>query len=910
MRKHLLSIIALLCLTVTSAWADSYPDYVTDVKVVGYESKQTLSELQTHYPGWIVVDYDLNKGAYGDAIYLLYKTASRNNTNGGYITDFKLMTGEDTPPKSTTIDGVTYYRADFGGGSDYFIDQWGDLNRGAGGPTLILYYTKHNFSDKRVVTGISFDDSSSNAITYHNDNTKPGDFNQGAKPGSSPHIYMHLTTTTKTNRPSSDPVTVNGLVYNGSAQQLLNINNSNTGTMMYRMGTSVDFSPSPTATAAGTYTVYYHASADDYGNEGNTFSQSVTISKSNNNGVTISCGNAMENEGPSPSISGNLSSGSVTYQYSTSQNGSYSSTAPNTAGTYWVRATIAADNNCNAYTTSAVSFTLRRDWAIHNSGDTEADAYVITSTEDLDLLAQRVNNGTSDYKNKYFKLDNDITYSHTKDWNDATSNENNYTPIGKNYYYFKGTFDGKGHTVSGIRVKSLDNFIGLFGYINNGAVVKNVIVRDARIIGYHYSGGIAGKCDYSTITNCWVKSNVCVGNRDEIGGISGGCYSGTISGCRCEATLIAAASNNECYGGITGTSSFTTISDCVVDGATIPEISKYYGAVAGEKYVSTYTNNYYTACTVAGVANAAKVGCDGYDQDGARRARTITLGTGITLSGTVTTYDISGLTAIGTTALRRGNTIYSGEGQTLSLGYNGTVPTDYTLSWTATNGGTISGNINDGYTLTIPAANVTVTAVLTPPENISLSAKQVGDNYWTTFYCGDGGYKIDDAENACAYTATYSSSTLTLHKLGKVIPAGTAVILVGADNDISMTASTEAAENTVSNDLHGVDVRTATDDIKSTLGDGTFYVLSKKNSDFGFFEYTGAYMPARKAFLLVSGNAARNLTMVFEDETTGITTTNYTNYTDSEEYYDLQGRKVEKPSKGLYIVNGRKVVIK
>ena len=37
------------------------------------------------------------------------------------------------------------------------------------------------------------------------------------------------------------------------------------------------------------------------------------------------------------------------------------------------------------------------------------------------------------------------------------------------------------------------------------------------------------------------------------------------------------------------------------------------------------------------------------------------------------------------------------------------------------------------------------------------------------------------------------------------------------------------------------------------LGDGTFYVLSKKSGQFGFFEYTGAYMPARKAYLLIDG---------------------------------------------------------
>lgn len=245
-------------------------------------------------------------------------------------------------------------------------------------------------------------------------------------------------------------------------------------------------------------------------------------------------------------------------------------------------------------------------------------------------------------------------------------------------------------------------------------------------------------------------------------------------------------------------------------------------------------------------------------------------------------------------------------------------PYTATFSKAMTNG---LGNIysttlnNEGITAlnTLAASNDGLT--LYPyEENIAPTANAVDDNYWTTFYCGHTGYKIDDAENACAYTATYSSSTLTLHKLGKVIPAGTAVILVGEDNEISMTASTDAAENSVSNDLHGVDVRTATADIKSTLGDGTFYVLSKKNDVLGFYEYTADYMPARKAYLLINGGAAlaKGLTMVFEDERTRITTTNYTNYTNSDEWYTINGVKLTgKPTtKGLYIHNGRKEVVK
>ena len=200
------------------------------------------------------------------------------------------------------------------------------------------------------------------------------------------------------------------------------------------------------------------------------------------------------------------------------------------------------------------------------------------------------------------------------------------------------------------------------------------------------------------------------------------------------------------------------------------------------------------------------------------------------------------------------------------------------------------------------------------PSTATLTANSANGNYWTTYYCGYTGYQIDDAENACAYTAEVSGNELTLHKLGKVIPAGTAVIIVGEDNSIRMTVSTETA-TVPANNLHGVDVRT----LKSTLDpsnnkSGTFYVMSKKGDDFGFFQYTADYMPAHKAYLLVNGGAAqaRSLTMVFGGDETGIVSMSEVRSQKSDVWYTLDGRKLQgKPTaKGLFIHNGMKVAIK
>ncbi len=210
------------------------------------------------------------------------------------------------------------------------------------------------------------------------------------------------------------------------------------------------------------------------------------------------------------------------------------------------------------------------------------------------------------------------------------------------------------------------------------------------------------------------------------------------------------------------------------------------------------------------------------------------------------------------------------------------------------------------------------------PSVITLAAKQVTvdgrTDYWTTFYSGDAGYGIDAEENACAYTATYEVvnevGTITLHKLGKVIPKGTAVIIVGADASISMTTSTAAAENTVSNHLHGVDVVTPLSTVKSTYSANTILVLSNKNNHFGFHDLATTNVPARKAFLALSGETAkaREFMMVFDDATGIHSIDNGQLIMDNEAgaWYSLDGRRLSgKPTqKGLYIHNGTKVLIK
>ena len=471
--------LLLAVLTTATAWADTWPEYISEVKVLG-ASASNITALKTQYKnaGWTIIDFELNDGAGGDWIYLAYKKASRNSTDYGYITDFYISNhnGIKTLPSSVSYDGKTYYLCDYAGDS-YFCSLKGDLNSDAGGDDIHLYYTKENFDDRRVVNNIYFNTTQSGAVKKNGNEGNGYDLNTGCG-SSSTDIYMHLTTTTKTNRPTTDPVMASGLVYNGSEQQLIATPATlANGTMKYRIGTSGDWKTNIsqlTATNAGDYIVQYYAGLTPYSNVSTTHQTTVSIAKSPNSGVTVSCADILEGNTLTPQLGGNLSTGAVTYKYCTTPDGTYTTTAPTAHGTYYVKATIAGDNNCEEFTTAAATFTIRHDWTLHNSGNSEADAYVISTTDDLDLLAQRVNAGT-DYKNKFFKLGADITYSHTTDWDDATSTENNFTAIGKYSHIFRGTFDGNGKTISGIRISLKDFYNGLFGYIDDGATVKNVI---------------------------------------------------------------------------------------------------------------------------------------------------------------------------------------------------------------------------------------------------------------------------------------------------------------------------------------------------------------------------------------------------------------------------------------------------
>ena len=135
--------------------------------------------------------------------------------------------------------------------------------------------------------------------------------------------------------------------------------------------------------------------------------------------------------------------------------------------------------------------------AMTGTGSKE-DPYIITTSADMKLVETDIS--------KYYKLSNDI---------DLQGNDNNqWTPIGFKSPTFRGTFDGNGHTISGLYINSTDtgNF-GLFGTIHKDGTVKNLSVSGDVANSYTYTstnvyvGGLAGKNE-GNISNCYISVNV------------------------------------------------------------------------------------------------------------------------------------------------------------------------------------------------------------------------------------------------------------------------------------------------------------------------------------------------------------------------------------------------------------------
>ena len=170
-------------------------------------------------------------------------------------------------------------------------------------------------------------------------------------------------------------------------------------------------------------------------------------------------------------------------------------------------------------------------------------SYEIATKQDLDNLAKFVNNNNP-CLNVTFRQTADIAYTYDSGcaWDNKNGtiieNNANFACIGGYGKWFRGTYDGGGYSISGIRIykRSVgssghdDESIGLFGYVYGGTV-KNVVLRDANIFGHVNLGGIVGYLSGGgSITDCLLYHVRTASDDDNINIIVGCNEGGTISG--------------------------------------------------------------------------------------------------------------------------------------------------------------------------------------------------------------------------------------------------------------------------------------------------------------------------------------------------------------------------------------------
>ena len=250
--------------------------------------------------------------------------------------------------------------------------------------------------------------------------------------------------------------------------------------------------------------------------------------------------------------------------------------------------------------------------------------YTVTSAEGLQNIAKLVNEERKSDINITLTDDIDLTGI---DW----------TPIGIDYnHQYTGTFDGGGHTITGLTVTGSDQYAGLFGRIGSGGTVKNVTLKDVKIESNHssgYVGGVAGD-SWGTIENCSVSGSV--SGTTFAGGVVGSQWGGSITGCNSSATVkgvifaggIAGETNSGasltgCYatgdvtvendgtnnshaGGVVGYNGGGTLTACYATGSVTGSGSGtiYVGGVTGSNNLGTLTACYHAKGTVSGPGGA------------------------------------------------------------------------------------------------------------------------------------------------------------------------------------------------------------------------------------------------------------------------------------------------------------------
>ncbi len=531
-------------------------------------------------------------------------------------------------------------------------------------------------------------------------------------------------------------------------------------------------------------------------------------------------------------------------------------------------------------------------WTSSNTPDGTTNPYVISSTEGwnlfCDCLAEENNTTWNRFSGKTVALGADIGVTRM---------------AGSEHHDFCGTFDGNGKTLT-FNYGSPDTpanvqYIAPFHYVSTvtpeGGSEVPANFRNLHVAGDIYTsakyaaGLIAQHWGTVNVENC--RSSIVIHSSVSGDGTHGGFEAESkgalnIIGCVFDGKLLA-----------TGTTATTSCGGFVGFGALSISNSLYAPAALDEGETEITSGSATFVRNSSAGSNCYYTRTLGAAQG--KQARSIEAGENVTVgfSGTVTEYNVSGITAY-TTGIQYNNVLYAGSGDAVSLTLSHADRPGYTFSGYEASAGTLSGT-----TLTMPDEDVVITANYTATIEMNSSGIRT--------YASEYGLDFTGISGLTAYVASsIRGITLTLSAVGKV-PGGTGLLLKGTKNE-TFTVPTASATSIADNLLVGLTEATS---VSKSTADGYAFILA--NGDYGInwylLEEDSYTLKANSAYLRLPSvpNESRALTMVFEEGTTGVSDPSPA-WENAAEWYDLQGRRLNgKPTKhGVYVNGGRKVVIK
>ena len=515
-------------------------------------------------------------------------------------------------------------------------------------------------------------------------------------------------------------------------------------------------------------------------------------------------------------------------------------------------------------------------------GNGRAEPYQIGTAEELYWFAGLVNgtlkDGEKNASANAILTSNIIVNTGVLDENKNLASKGDLTewePIGTSDVPYTGTFDGKGYTISGLYFNNPTSYyVGLFGCIGANGKISNVGVLDSYFQFCALGGGVCGMNKNGELQNCSNSSTVICYKQDGTGGVCGDNY-GTVRDCKNTGSVRGI----EPLGGVCGVNESGIIENCFNEGTVSVTviISAGGGGVCGANFDGgTITNCYY-------LSNTATRGIGGWAD----------------VSGKAEKMSIEH--------------VESGE-----------------MAWLLNGKG--SGEQVWGQQLGIDQSPVPGSAY-----KVIKAAQGDNDTYWATFsnLKNDATLSVPSDRSLKVYNATVSGGKLTLTERNKQVAKKEGVLLKTDGEYVNAKANktneTTVLEKASSDENHLVATPAEAQSVTAETGYKLYRLTYNKaatKEGLGFYlgSNDGKSLKATpgKAYLKVSENEAKDpsseaLTRSFVfgggSETTGIDEitimgTDVQRHGTIEGIFDLQGRKISNPTKGIYIKNNKKVIIK